>query len=498
MEAAESNPRKIPAVFESGGAARLTGRTIRTSVAPRGRGRSGRRAGGRGIAVPAAVRACRLVARCPTRRKTTAVEVPPISYTRSGDVAIAYQVLGDGPVDLVFVPELSNLIWFWQHPLPAGFFRELASFSRLILLDKRGVGLSDRPRDLGPLETRMDDIRAVLDAVGSERAALFGEQSMGRLCVLFAATYPERTEALVTFGTLARPPEGDRSARVREVRMRWGERDYHASQVKEGMDREYVDWLVNFCRLAASPGAAAHYMLMVRETDVSDIVAAVHVPALVFHGSHGHRAWDLGQQEFGQLLRNAQMVRLSEFASPWHVPELIPELRRFLADHKRGDVPDSVLTTLLFTDIVRSTERTAAVGDRAWRDLLAKHQQAARREIARFRGRELDTAGDGFFASFDGPARAIKCAQTIVSAATETGLEIRAGVHTGECELLGDKVAGIAVSMGARIAAQANDGEILVSATVKDLVAGSDIEFESRGVRELKGLGEWPLYAVAL
>ena len=426
------------------------------------------------------------------------MEVPPISYTRSGDVAIAYQVLGDGPVDLVFVPELSNLIWFWQHPLPAGFFRELASFSRLILLDKRGVGLSDRPRDLGPLETRMDDIRAVLDAVGSERAALFGEQSMGRLCVLFAATYPERTEALVTFGTLARPPEGDRSARVREVRMRWGERDYHASQVKEGMDREYVDWLVNFCRLAASPGAAAHYMLMVRETDVSDIVAAVHVPALVFHGSHGHRAWDLGQQEFGQLLRNAQMVRLSEFASPWHVPELIPELRRFLADHKRGDVPDSVLTTLLFTDIVRSTERTAAVGDRAWRDLLAKHQQAARREIARFRGRELDTAGDGFFASFDGPARAIKCAQTIVSATTETGLEIRAGVHTGECELLGDKVAGIAVSMGARIAAQANDGEILVSATVKDLVAGSDIEFESRGVRELKGLGEWPLYAVAL
>ena len=448
--------------------------------------------------MPAAVRACRLVARCPTKRKTAAVEVPPISYTRSGDVAIAYQVLGDGPVDLVFVPELSNLIWFWQHPLPAGFFRELASFSRLILLDKRGVGLSDRPRDLGPLETRMDDIRAVLDAVGSERAALFGLQSMGRLCLLFAATYPERTEALVTFGTLARPPEGDRSALVREVRMRWGERDFQASEVKEGMDREYVDWWVNFSRLSASPGAAAHYLRMVQETDVSDIVAAVHVPALVFYGSFGDRALDLGQQEFGQQLRNEQMVHLGEMASPWHVPELIPELRRFLADHKRGDIPDSVLTTLLFTDIVRSTERTAAVGDRAWRDLLAKHQQAARREIARFRGRELDTAGDGFFASFDGPARAIKCAQEIVSAATGSGLEIRAGVHTGECELLGDKVAGIAVSMGARIAAQANEGEILVSATVKDLVAGSGIEFESRGVRELKGLGEWPLYAVAL
>ena len=448
--------------------------------------------------MPAAVRACRLVARCPTKRKTAAVEVPPISYTRSGDVAIAYQVLGDGPVDLVFVPEFSNLIWFWQHPLPAGFFRELASFSRLILLDKRGVGLSDRPRDLGPFETRMDDIRAVLDAVGSERAVLFGLQSMGRLCLLFAATYPERTEALVTFGTLARPPEGDRSALVREVRMRWGERDFQASEVKEGMDREYVDWWVNFSRLSASPGAAAHYLRMVQETDVSDIVAAVHVPALVFYGSFGDRALDLGQQEFGQQLRNAQMVHLGEMASPWHVPELIPELRRFLADHKRGDIPDSVLTTLLFTDIVRSTERTAAVGDRAWRDLLAKHQQAARREIARFRGRELDTAGDGFFASFDGPARAIKCAEKIVSAATETGLEIRAGVHTGECELLGDKVAGIAVSMGARIAAQANEGEILVSATVKDLVAGSGIEFESRGVRELKGLGEWPLYAVAL
>jgi len=418
-------------------------------------------------------------------------------YTRSGDLAIAYQVLGDGPVDLVFVPELSNLIWFWQHPLPAGFFRELASFSRLILLDKRGVGLSDRPRDLGPLETRMDDIRAVLDAVGSERAALFGLQSMGRLCLLFAATYPERTEALVTFGTLARPP-GDRSALMRDVRMRWGEWDFQASKVKEGMDREYVDWWVNFSRLSASPGAAAHYLRMVQETDVSDIVAAVHVPALVFYGSFGDSALDIGQQEFGQQLRNAQMVHLGEMANPWHVPELIPELRRFLADHERGDVPDSVLTTLLFTDIVRSTEHTAAVGDRAWRDLLAKHQQAARREIVRFRGRELDTAGDGFFASFDGPARAIKCAQEIVTAATGSGLEIRAGVHTGECELLGDKVAGIAVSMGARIAAQANDGEILVSATVKDLVAGSGIQFESRGVRELKGLGEWPLYAVAL
>lgn len=460
--------------------------------------------------------ATRLVALSLTRRKTAAVEVPPISYTRSGDVAIAYQVLGDGPVDLVFVPEFSNLIWFWQHPLPAGFFRELASFSRLILFDKRGVGLSDRPRDLGPLETRMDDIRAVLDAVGSDRAALLGLQSMGRLCVLFAATYPERTEALVTFGTLARPPGQDRSAnagprlllpdgrQVHEARMRWGERDYHASEVKEGMDREYVDWWVNFCRLSASPGAAAHYLRMVQETDVSDIVSAVHVPALVFCGSYGDVAWDLGQQELGQQLRNAQMVRLIEYpaltafvANPWHVPELIPELRRFLADHERGDVPDSVLTTLLFTDIVRSTERTAAVGDRAWRDLLAAHQQATRREIARFRGRELDTAGDGFFASFDGPARAIKCAQKIVSAAVETGLQIRAGVHTGECELIGDKVAGIAVSMGARIAAQAKDREILVSATVKDLVAGSGIEFESRGVRELKGLGEWPLYAVA-
>ncbi|HEU5279628.1 MAG TPA: adenylate/guanylate cyclase domain-containing protein [Gaiellaceae bacterium] len=421
------------------------------------------------------------------------MEVPPISYTRSGDVAIAYQVLGEGPLDLVFVPEFSNLLWYWQHPLPAAFFGELASFSRLILLDKRGVGLSDRPRDLGPLETRMDDIRAVLDAVGSERAALLGLASMGRLCVLFAATYPERTEALVTVGTLARPREQDWSTEVRAVRMRWGERDYQASMVKEGMDREYVDWWVNFCRLAASPGAAAHYLRMVQETDVSDIVSAVHVPALVFYGSVGDGGWELGQQ-----LRNAQMVRASEFGSPWHVPELIPELKRFLTDHERGDVPDSVLTTLLFTDIVQSTERMAAVGDRAWRDLLAAHQQAARREIARFRGRELDTAGDGFFASFDGPARAIRCAQEIVSAAAETGLQIRVGVHTGECELLGDKVAGIAVSMGARIAATANDGEILVSATVKDLVAGSGIEFESRGVRELKGLGEWPLYAVAL
>ena len=424
------------------------------------------------------------------------MRVPEVEYARSGGVSIAYQVVGEGPVDLVFVPELSNLLWYWQHPLPASFFRELASFSRLILLDTRGAGLSDRPRDLGPLETRMDDIRAVLDAVGSERAALFGLQSMGRLCVLFAATYPERAEALVTFGTLARPPEGDRSALVRQARMRWGERDYHVPWVKEGMDREYVDWWVNFCRLSASPGAAAHYLRMVQETDVGDIVSAVHVPALVFSGSYGDRARDLGQQELAQQLRNAQMVRVREMASPWHVPELIPELKRFLADHERGDVPDSVLTTLLFTDIIRSTERTATVGDRAWRDLLAEHQQAARREIARFRGRELDTAGDGFFASFDGPARAIKCAQKIVSAAAEGGFQIRAGVHTGECELLGDKVAGISVVTGSRISALAGPGEVLVSSTVKDLVAGSGFAFEDRGEHELKGVpGTWHLFA---
>jgi class 3 adenylate cyclase len=421
------------------------------------------------------------------------MDMPETRYARSGDVAIAYQVVGEGPFDLVFVPEFSNLIWYWQHPLPAGFLREVASFSRLILLDKRGMGLSDRPRSLGSLETRMDDIRAVLDAAGSERAVLFGMYSMGRLCLLFAATYPERTEALVTVGTLARPESReDNAARLREVRARWGDWDYHATFVKEASARDYVAWWVNLCRLSASPAAAADYIRMDQETDVTDIVSAVHVPALVFYESVGDSSW-----EVGQYLPNAEMVAVpaDEWGSPWHMPRLLPELRRFLVDHDRGVIPDSVLATLLFTDIVASTERTAALGDRAWRDLLAEHHRAARQHISRYRGRELDTAGDGVFASFDGPARAIRCAQEIVAAASDSGLEIRAGVHTGECEILGDKLAGLAVSAGARIAAAANGGEILVSGTVKDLVAGSGLTFQQRGLHKLKGVGEWPLYA---
>jgi class 3 adenylate cyclase len=419
------------------------------------------------------------------------VDVPPIAYARSGDVAIAYQVLGDGPIDLVFVPELSNLIWFWQHPQPASFFRELASVSRLILLDKRGLGLSDRPRDLGSLETRMDDIRAVLDAIGSERAALVGMYSMGRLCLLFAASYPERTEAVVTVGTLAAPLNEDWSANVREVRARWGDWDFHAAEVDKRADREYINWWVNFSRLAASPASAAHYIRMSHETDIRDVLSAVHVPVLVLHEHIGDGGWELAQQ-----LPNASIATCTNWSSPWRMRELLPQLKRFLLDHDRGDVPDSVLTTLLFTDIVESTARTAAIGDRAWRDLLAEHQRSVRNAIAKYRGRELDTAGDGFFASFDGPARAIKCAQAIVSAAVESGVEVRAGVHTGECELLGDKLAGVAVSVGARIAAVAMGGEVLVSGTVRDLVAGSGIVFQSRGVKELKGVGEWPLYAV--
>ncbi len=268
--------------------------------------------------------------------------MPVTRYARSGDVAIAYQVVGTGPIDLVFVPMFSNLVWYWQHPLPVAFFRELASFSRLILLDRRGMGLSDRPRDLGPLETRMDDVRAVLDAVGSERAALFGEGPLGRLCLLFAATYPERTEGVITFGTLPRPLQADWSARVRETRTSWGDWDYHAAwEVERPVDPEYMDWWVNLCRLAVSPSAAAQHERSIEDTDVSDIVSAVRVPALVFYEDVGDEAWQLGEQ-----LSNAQMVPL-DMLSPWETPELVPAVKRFLLDHDRTGVPDSVLATLL-------------------------------------------------------------------------------------------------------------------------------------------------------
>jgi class 3 adenylate cyclase/pimeloyl-ACP methyl ester carboxylesterase len=435
------------------------------------------------------------------------VEVPEVHYVRSGDVAIAYQVVGEGRQDVVLVPFFSNLVYPWREPHWTAYYRRLASLGRLILLDKRGQGLSDSPRELGTLETRMDDIRAVLDAVGYERATLIGAGEGGQTCALFAATYPERTERLVLVGTPARvvstpdypygfsPEEWHRN--LREIRDRWGEREYLEQQARMNFpvaDAAYVEWFVECQRICASPGATLAFYRMYGGTDIRDVLSAVRVPTLViFRPNMREQMLDVARR-----IPNAEAVATSPpEAGIFFGEEIVPMVERFLAGESAEVVPDRVLATVLFTDIVGSTERAAALGDRAWRDLVAAHHAMVRRELARFRGEEVDTAGDGFFATFDGPARAIGCARAVTGNARELSLEVRAGVHTGECELLADKVGGIAVHIGARIATLAEPGEVLVSRTVTDLVAGSELEFDDRGVRELKGVpGEWRLYAV--
>jgi class 3 adenylate cyclase len=428
------------------------------------------------------------------------MDLPDIRYARSGDVAIAYQAFGAEGVDLVFVPFFGNIRWAWEQPLFARFFEQLASFSRLILLDKRGTGLSDRPRVL-TLETQMDDIRAVLDAVGSRRATLFGAVQGGQLCALFAATYPERTRGLVLFNPHAAPEDVPLAPRsVEEARERWGTRELSEEFAKAvypslAGDPTFRRWHADYLRFAASPGAAAEFFRMLHDTDISDVLPTIRLPTLVLYRAQRRAA----ALRVAELIPGARAVQIpGDDVGAWIGEEVPLVVESFLRGHQAEElVPDSVLTTVLFTDIVGSTERAAALGDREWRDLLARHHAIVRRELARFRGQELDTAGDGFFASFDGPARAIRCAQAIVTDVAALGLDLRAGLHTGECEIHDGKLAGIAVSIGARVAGEAGAGQVIVSGTVRDLVAGSGLEFEDLGPRALKGVpGEWRLFAV--
>jgi class 3 adenylate cyclase len=438
--------------------------------------------------------------------------VPPETrYAKSGDVNIAYQVVGDGPLDLVLVKGfVSHLDLDWEEPRYAHFLRRLASFSRLIMFDKRGTGLSDRPGGLPDLETRMDDVRAVMDAVDSQRAALFGYSEGGPMCILFAATYPERTSAVVLYGTYAkrRDPDDDYPwAATWEERQKYAdvvERDWgneaDLGTMAPSADAAMVRWWHARARASASPGAAKALILMNSQIDVRSVLPAIQVPTLVLHRT-GDR--DSRLEEGRYIADHIRGARFIELEGEDHSPavdadQIADEVEEFLTGVRRGPEPDRVLATVLFTDIVGSTERASALGDQRWRELLERHHAVVRRELVRFQGREVDTAGDGFLATFDGPARAIRCARTIGQALGDLSLEVRAGLHTGECELLGEKVAGVAVHTGARVAAQAAPGEVLVSQTVKDLVAGSGIEFEERGVRELKGIpGEWRLYAVS-
>jgi class 3 adenylate cyclase len=432
------------------------------------------------------------------------VEIPDIEYTRSGDVAIAYQTYGDGPRNIVLVPMFSNLVFPWSNSDWRGMYERFASFSRLIMFDKRGTGLSDRPRELGPLETRMDDIRAVLDAVGADRATLVGLREGGQTCALFAATYPERTEALVLVNTPARVVRADDypwgvtedewHAELRRIRERWGAREYFEEQARSidpAADDEFIDWFVTCQRFCASPGAALTFFRVYGETDLREMLPTIRVPTLVLYAREARdQMLDLAGR-----VKDAQALGLAGegFGS---FEGLTREVDVFLSRAPSEQLRDTVLATVLFTDIVGSTERAAVLGDRAWRDLLQDHHVAIRRELSRFRGEEVDTAGDGFFATFDGPARAISCAREIVGTLGELDLPVRAGLHSGECELHDGKVTGIAVNVGARVASTATGGEVLVSSTVKDLVAGSGIQFEDRGEHELKGVGAWRLYSV--
>jgi pimeloyl-ACP methyl ester carboxylesterase len=439
---------------------------------------------------------------------------PETRYAKSGDVSIAYQVVGDGPLDVVFVMGwVSHLDLFWEEPSFARFLTRLASFSRLILFDKRGTGLSDRvPTERLPtLEERMDDVRAVMDAVGSERAALVGVSEGAPMCTLFAATYPERTTALVMLGGYARRIRGDdhpwaptveeRHAYVEELGRTWGDPvGLDVRMPSLAHDERVRRWWATYLRMSASPGAVAALTRMNMDTDVRHVLPSIRVPTLVVH-RRGDRLLPVENARY--LAANIPGARYAELPGDDHLPfagdqdAILDEVEEFLTGVRRGPEPDRVLATVLFTDIVGSTERAVRMGDREWRALLNRHHDLVRRELRSWRGDEIDTAGDGFLATFDGPGRAVRCACAIRDGVRALGVEIRAGVHTGEVELRGDNVAGIAVHIGARVAALAAPGEVLVSSTVKDLVAGSGIAFEERGAHALKGIpGEWQLFAV--
>jgi pimeloyl-ACP methyl ester carboxylesterase len=445
---------------------------------------------------------------------------PTTRYAKSGDVNIAYQVVGEGPLDLVYVPGwVSNLDLNWEQPAYARFLERLASFSRLILFDKRGTGLSDRVpvEKLPTLEQRMDDVRAVMDAAGSAQAALFGASEGGPMCALFAATYPERVRSLVMYGSYARGlPEGDYpwgatrwatspddlEAILDLLAETWGEPEellgFWGPSIAE--QEHYRQWWSRYLRMSASPAAGVTLSRMNHQVDIRQILPTIRVPTLLIHRAEDSLNVAEGSRYMADRIPGARYVELPGEDHLWFFGDqdaLLDEVEQFLTGTRQVREPDRVLATVMFTDIVGSTERAAELGDERWRELLTSHEAVVRRELERFRGREIKMLGDGVLATFDGPARGIRCARTIGNEVRSLGIEIRVGLHTGECEMLNGDVGGIAVHTGARVSAKATAGEVLVSSTVKDLVAGSGIEFKDRGVHELEGIpGEWRLFAV--
>jgi pimeloyl-ACP methyl ester carboxylesterase len=434
-------------------------------------------------------------------------------------VSIAYQVVGDGPFDLVFAPPFVTHVELWWELAAFGPVLEgLASFSRLILFDKRGTGMSDRVSGAPTLEQRMDDLRAVLDAAGSIRTAIFAASEGAAMALLFAAMHPERVAALVLRSAFARMmwapdypwgrTEDEYRADTQQQLALFGPIDQarEAASHMGVFSPDEVAAMAEYWRRAGSPGAVEALAAMNKQIDVRHVLGSIQAPTLLLHGAEDELL-PIGAANY--LADNIPGAQLVVVAGAGHLAvrssgaQIDQELRRFLSDVWTSGgweepEPDRILATVVFTDIAGSTQHAVELGDRAWRELLAQHHALIRRQLARYRGREQDTAGDGFLASFDGPARAIRFAHSVVPAIHDLGLDIRVGIHTGECELIDGKLAGVAVHTGARIADLADPGEVLVSSTVRDLVAGSDTHFEDHGRHELKGLGHWQLFQATM
>jgi pimeloyl-ACP methyl ester carboxylesterase/class 3 adenylate cyclase len=444
------------------------------------------------------------------------MSTPPTRYAKSDDTSIAYQVFGEGPLDVVLVLGFAtHLELNWEWPPLARFFERIGSFSRLIMFDKRGTGLSDPVTDVPTLEQRIDDVRAVMDAAGSERTALIGVSEGGPMSVLFAATHPARATALVLHGAMGRtteapdypwasPAEALRESAAEFIAPYWG-------QEAEGTvalfapsfadDPRAVDFAARMERSAASPAMVQKIFEMFLDIDVRAVLPTIHVPTLVLH-RHGDRVVNRrAGKELAEQIPGARYVELPGIDHlPWagDSDAVLGEIEEFLTGTRPVPEADRVLATVMFTDIVGSTERAAELGDARWRELLSAHQTAVRRELAAFRGREVKTLGDGFLATFDGPTRAVRCGQAIADAARSLGLDVRVGLHAGEVEVIGEDVGGIAVHIAARVGALAAPGEVLASSTVKDLVSGSGIRFSDRGAKHLKGISDdWRLFAAA-
>jgi class 3 adenylate cyclase len=433
--------------------------------------------------------------------------LPVTQYAKSGDVHIAYQAFGAGPINLVMVPGfVSNVENYWDQPDFARFLNRLGSYARVVTFDKRGTGGSDRVTELPGLDVRMDDLRAVMDAAGMEQAALLGISEGAPLSVLFAATYPDRCRALALYGSFSRfsywfPTEESLANFFGYVEKAWGTGgSVQRFAPSRANDATFQQWWGRNERLGASPAAVTALMRMNSQIDISGILEAVRVPTLVIHRTEDQVVNVEGGRDVAARIPGARMVEFPGNDHLFYVGDgadrISDAIEEFLTGAPARIEADRVLATVLFTDIVGSTEKAASLGDQRWRNLLDDHHATIRRVLARFRGREVKTTGDGFLATFDGPARGVRCACAIAEEIKPLGIEIRAGLHTGECEMMGDDVGGIAVHIGARVAALAGAGEVLVSSTVKDLVAGSGLRFGTRGSQSLKGIpGEWHIFA---